>query len=145
MSPMSRAALAIVVLTACHHAPVSHETRGECPGPYAVGRATCELPPPVGCKGVCGYILRRGTCAPVKGATVFPYVPNQSVPNAVADETGRFDLVGVPPGHYTIRVMAAQDDAHFDLEIVGGEQPIPAPLELHLTERSCACGGACPT
>ncbi len=143
---MTRPCLIALVFAACGHASPPPATRGApCPGPYAIQRGTCELPAPTGCKGVCGYVVQQRGCRPLAHAAIFPSIPGVTVQTASTDENGFFDLVGVPPGHYKLRVMAEQDEGTIELDIGEGPQPLEFPLELTLPERSCECGGRCPT
>jgi hypothetical protein len=136
--------VAVLVVCACHHTPTPVEYNEPCPGPYTIRGGTCVHEAPTACQGLCGYILQTNGCAPVKNAIISPFVPDVAVPNATSDETGRFDLVGIAPGHYKLRVMARQDDASIELDVSGGSQPLATPLELTLAERGCGCGGDCP-
>lgn len=154
MLSMARLRLAVLFLVACHHAETPAAPREQCPGPYAIERGTCEHLPATECKGICGYVVRRSSCAPVKDAVVMPdpvkdavgvpKIMNGTVPHATTDVSGRFDLAGLPPGHHVLRIMAEQDVGHLELDVVEGAQPLAAPIELTLFDRSCACGGACP-
>src|SRR5690242_8718991 len=118
----SRLGAVAVLLVACHQTPRAVGPTQPCPGPYSIVPGTCVHAAPTGCQGVCGYIVRRGGCAPVKNANISPYVANGIVPNAASDDTGHFDLVGVAPGHYTLRVTSEQDDARIELDVTGGSQ-----------------------
>lgn len=141
---MARFSLAVGFLVACQHAPAA-APGAPCPGPYAIERGACDHVPATACKGICGYVVRRSSCAPVRNAIVTPAIMNGTMPSAASDDSGRFDLAGLSPGHYVLRVMADQDEGRFELDVVEGPQPLAGPIELTLFDRTCGCGGVCPT
>ncbi len=85
--------------------------------------------------------VARRVPPPLKSALVSVVAPTSPV--ASTDETGRFDLVGLVPGHYELRITVERDNGRFPIDVVEGAQPIPFPLELTLLDRSCDCGGEC--
>ena len=86
--------------------------------------------------------MRSRGCEPVSHATVFVEGMNLG---AATDAAGHFDLGPLPAGHYKLRVSAELDTGTLELDVTGGPQPLPAPLELQLANRACGCGGPCPT
>jgi hypothetical protein len=139
-----RVAPFVIALSACQHGETPVTPRVECEGSYAIQRGSCEHLPATDCKGLCGYVVRRSSCHPVKSAIVAPAIKNGVVPSTATDDSGRFDLVGLPPGHYVMRVMAEQDEGQLELDVVEGAQPFASPIELDLFDRPCVCGGLCP-
>jgi hypothetical protein len=144
MIDMNRLVALALALAGCRPSQPPAAPQSACPGPYWIERGACARDAAAACHGICGYVLQRGSCRPLKGVMIAPYIVNRAVPNAGTDADGRFDLVGVPAGHYELRVTIEQDVGRFDVDVAGGSQPLPFPLELALLDRSCECGGSCP-
>jgi hypothetical protein len=65
---------------------------------------------------------------------------------ASTDEYGRFELSGLPAGHYRIVVSSGPESGALELDITGSPEVLPQPLEVPPIEnRVCGCGGPCPT
>lgn len=135
--------LSVSLVIACRHAP-AHTAAPVvgCSGPSAIVKGRCELPPVADCHGVCGYVVRRDTCKPIKHATVIARVGTDEQA-AGTDDNGRFELVEIPKGHHSLRVRADRDEGTFELDVDDGPRSLAFPLELARLERTCACGGRC--
>ena len=59
-------------------------------------------------RGLTGTVISRTDRQPVPGATVVLFQGAEEVASAVADENGRFRLVGMEVGDYDLMVTAAQ-------------------------------------
>ena len=136
--------VAFFALVACHHSalPTAPATSARCPGTYAIVAGACAVVPLQACRGLCGIVVRRGGCAPINGAMVIVEGVNLAV---ATDKAGQFDIAPIPAGHYKIEVTAEQDTGLLEIDATGDAQPLTSPLELRLADRSCECGGACPT
>jgi hypothetical protein len=139
---MARLAILAVVVIGCHHAEPRTSESSPCPGPYPITPGTCTTAAPTDCHGVCGVVVRAQGCSPPAHAEVVILSAKLAVPT---DAAGHFDIGPLPAGHYHVEVRAEQDTGTFELDATGSPQVLPAPLELRLWERSCQCGGACPT
>lgn len=131
---------ALAASSACARKPPTAAS-SPCPGTYDVVRGACEAAPASECRGVCGQVVRRGGCTPVRNATIFG--EGNAAPSASTDASGHFDLVGLPVGHQTLGISAGQEDARLEIDVVEGPQPLAFPLELTFLDRACGCGGAC--
>ena len=140
MISMARSLIAaLATLVACQHTPPVASSP-QCPGPYPIERGQCEHSAATECQGLCGYVIRGRTCEPIRGVTV---VAAGKV--GVTDDDGRFDLVGVPKGTTQLRISEGLDEGVLDVEVSHSPQPLALPLELVHRDRSCGCGGVCPT
>src|SRR5258706_12200345 len=89
-------------LAACRSTPTA-ATESPCPGPYAITPGTCTVAATreaSECHGVCGFVLHRGDCRPLR-ATIL--AANHA---AGTDPAGRFELPALALGHYQLRVRA---------------------------------------